>query len=67
MVVEIPVTSRGPDNFEFFFEGKEGMYWRVRNHPDLPEWFPVEEFRNLERTLGGLFGEKSQIEKVMMR
>jgi hypothetical protein len=38
------VILKGRDNFEFFFEGEEKKYWRVRDHPDFPGWFIVDEF-----------------------
>ncbi len=37
------VVVREKDSFEFFFE-EEGKYsWRVRDHPEAPGWFLVEE------------------------
>jgi len=38
------VVVKNQGNFEFFFEGEESRYWRVRDHPDFPGWFLVEEF-----------------------
>jgi len=38
------VVLKGQDNFEFFFEGEENKYWRIRDHPDFPGWFIVDEF-----------------------
>jgi len=38
------VVVRGKDSFEFFFEGEESRYWRVRDHPERSGWFLVEEF-----------------------
>jgi hypothetical protein len=40
------VVLKGKENFEFFFEGEENKYWRVRDHPDFPGWFLVEEFED---------------------
>ncbi len=40
---KILIVLKGQDNFEFFFE-EEGKYsWRVRDHPEAPGWFLVEE------------------------
>jgi hypothetical protein len=90
------VVVREKDSFEFFFE-EEGKYsWRVRDHPEAPGWFLVEEkedgwtvgefydsYENAgvndlqglleslvndpERTLEGLFGERFEIEKVVVQ
>jgi len=38
------VVLKGRDNFEFFFEGEESRRWRIRDHPDFPGWFIVDEF-----------------------
>jgi hypothetical protein len=40
------VVVKGQDSFEFFFDGEESRYWRVRDHPDFPGWFLVEEFED---------------------
>jgi hypothetical protein len=41
------IVLKGQDNFEFFFEDDgESRYWRVRDHPDFPGWFLVEEFED---------------------
>jgi len=40
------IVLKGQDSFEFFFEGEENRYWRVRDHPDFPGWFLVEEFED---------------------
>ncbi len=41
------IVLKGQDNFEFFFEDYgESRYWRVRDHPDFPGWFIVDEFEN---------------------
>jgi len=40
------VVVKGQDSFEFFFEGEEKYSWRVRDHPEAPGWFLVEEFED---------------------
>jgi len=40
------VVVKNQDNFEFFFEGEESRYWRVRDHPDFPGWFLIDEFEH---------------------
>jgi len=40
------VVVRGKDSFEFFFEGEESRYWRVRDYPGVPRWFLVEEYQD---------------------
>jgi len=40
------VILKGQGNFEFFFEGEEKKYWRVRDHPDFPGWFIVDKFED---------------------
>jgi len=40
------VVVRGEDSFEFFFEGEEGKYWRVRDLPGYPGWFVIEEYED---------------------
>jgi len=38
------MVMKGKDSFEFFFEG-EDKSWRIRDHPDFPGWFLMEEFQ----------------------
>ena len=39
------VVLEGKGYFEFFFEG-DNKSWRVRDHPDYPGFFLVEEFED---------------------
>jgi hypothetical protein len=38
------IVQEGKWYFEFFFDDEEPKHWRVRDHPDYPGWFLVEEF-----------------------
>ena len=40
------IVLKGQDSFEFFFDGEEDVYWRVRDHPEASGWFLVEKFED---------------------
>ena len=40
------IILEGKWYFEFFFDDDEPKQWRVRDHPDYPGFFLVEEFED---------------------